>query len=89
MEAAVDVKNLSRAVVEEAIRDGAGRLCDVGCFAHLPLREETVRKLFLKDGFDLRDHVGANDAGLNFENENALRRKAGGISLCGHRKAGL
>ena len=89
MEAAIDVETLAGAVVEEAVGDGADGFSDVGGLSHAALREEAIRYLFVINRFDFGDHVGADDAGLDLEDEDLVWGEAGGEGLSGHGEAGF
>jgi len=89
MEASIDVEDLAGAVVESAVGNGANRVGDVFGFAHAPLREEAVGDALVVACGDGPDHVGADNAGLNFEHRDVMGREARGKELGGHGEGGF
>lgn len=87
MEAAIGMDDLAGAVVEVAIGDGPDDVGDVGGLAHAALGEEAAGDFFVVDLFHFGDHVGADDAGLDFENLNAFRGQTLGVDEAGHADA--
>src|SRR5256885_4564069 len=89
METAVRVDHLPGAIIEMPVRNGAHDTRDIGRLTHSALRRETARNPVLINLFDFRDHVGADNAGLDFENLNPGGGEALRIYEARHALAGL
>src|SRR6185437_2328300 len=89
MESAVDVQRLSRAIIQQSVRNSANRPRDIVRFAHSALRQQAVGDLLLVRGGDTGNHVCSYDAWLDLENSNTYRCKARREQLGGHAEPGL
>src|SRR5450631_3403262 len=85
MESAIDMQHLSSAIIETALGNCSNRISDVFRLAHATLRQQTVGDALLIGRLNRGNHVGTNDAWLNFEYRNVVRREAGGEKLDSHR----
>ena len=76
MKTAVDMERLAGAVIEFAIGNRTNCIGYVRRFTHTSLRQQTIGDALVISGRYARDHVGSNDARLNFKHRNVVRGEA-------------
>jgi hypothetical protein len=76
MKSAIDMEHLTGAVIELAVGNGPDSASYVTWFSHTALRQETRSNALIIFGSYGSDHVGSNDAGLNFNHLNIVGRQA-------------
>src|SRR4051812_14096472 len=78
---AVNMQNLTRAVVQFPVCNGPDRRSNIRTLAHATLRQQTLRNAAVVICRNFCNHVGSYDPGLYLKHRNVVGRQARGKQL--------